>query len=68
MHLRQSSARVVTISTIEGTMNEQDMLDQYFAICQRIYEQMERDGTWPWATDSPNAENLVEWEDKSDPS
>lgn len=34
-------------------------LERYLALCQRIYERMERDGSWPWA-DSPKPEDLVE--------
>lgn len=45
---------------------EDDMLEQYFEICQRVYEQMERDGTWPWESDSPNSEDLIESKDSSD--
>ncbi|MCU7838882.1 MAG: hypothetical protein KZQ94_05835 [Candidatus Thiodiazotropha sp. (ex Troendleina suluensis)] len=47
-------------------MNEQEVLEQYFAICKRIYEQMERDGTWPWESNSSNPEDLVELEDSTD--
>ncbi len=43
-------------------MNEDKALQQYFEICKRIYEQMERDGTWPWDDDSPFREDLVEYE------
>ena len=25
-----------------------DHLRRYLAICRRIYERMERDGSWPW--------------------
>jgi hypothetical protein len=39
---------------------DDDRLQEYFEICQRAYEKMMRDGTWPWATDSPNSENLIE--------
>ncbi len=34
-------------------------LERYLALCQRIFERMERDGSWPWA-DSSNSEDLVE--------
>ncbi len=46
-------------------MNEQEALERYFAICKRIYEQMERDGTWPWEQDSSNQEDLVELENNN---
>ena len=28
-------------------------LERYLELCQRIYERMVRDGTWPWKTDIP---------------
>lgn len=34
-------------------------LEQYLALCQRIYERMEREGSWPWF-DSTDAEDLVD--------
>jgi|GEM_PF-2283257 len=37
-------------------------LQEYFEICKRIYEQMEHDGTWPWASDSTNPEDMVDSE------
>lgn len=40
-------------------------LQRYLAICQAIYERMERDGTWPWK-DSPKSEDLVESGDNPD--
>lgn len=39
-------------------------LQEYLEICKRIYEQMQRDGTWPWATDSTNPEDMVDSEDQ----
>jgi len=40
-------------------------LKRYLALCQRIYEDMERDGTWPWkdTPDSTLSEDLVESDD-----
>ncbi|WP_284375171.1 hypothetical protein [Amylibacter marinus] len=40
-------------------------LEQYLALCQRMYERMEREGSWPWADDpdSTLGEDLVESED-----
>ena len=46
-------------------MTGDDHLQRYLALCKRIYERMERDGTWPWA-DSPKSDDLVESEDSSD--
>jgi len=36
-------------------------LEQYLALCQRIYERMEREGSWPWGDepDSTLSENLL---------
>ena len=40
-------------------------LEAYLELCQRLYERMLRDGTWPWR-DSQNSEDLVESEDTND--
>jgi hypothetical protein len=39
-------------------------LEQYLALCQRIYERMEREGSWPFLDpkDSTLGEDLVESE------
>ena len=42
--------------------NKQAHLDAYLALCKRIYERMERDGSWPWK-DSTLSEDLVESDD-----
>lgn len=34
-------------------------LERYLALCKRIYERMEHEGTWPWK-DSTLFEDLVE--------
>ena len=38
-------------------------LEAYFELCKRIYERMERDGTWPWTADSLNSEDMVDSQD-----
>jgi hypothetical protein len=43
-------------------MNKHEHLEEYLAICQAVYEQMKRDGTWPWAADSTNPEDMVDSE------
>jgi hypothetical protein len=37
----------------------------YLSLCKRVYERMERDGSWPWkdANDSTLVEDLVESDD-----
>lgn len=40
---------------------EDDHIEQYLALCKRIFERMERDGTWPWE-DSQNTQDLLESE------
>jgi len=42
--------------------DKQTHLDEYLALCKRIYERMERDGSWPWK-DSTLSEDLVESDD-----
>ncbi len=34
-------------------------LERYLALCKRTYEDMERNGTWPWAkqTDNPDSQD-----------
>ena len=34
-------------------------LEQYLLLCQRMYERMERDGTWPWKSDIPEADSTL---------
>ena len=43
-------------------MNEPDHLEEYLAICKAVFEQMQRDGTWPWPGDSTNPEDMVDSE------
>ena len=42
--------------------------EQYLALCQRVYERMEREGSWPWKTgwDSTLPDHLVESESTHD--
>lgn len=40
-------------------MDDDERLEQFIALCQRIYERMEREGTWPWS-DSQESEDSVE--------
>lgn len=43
-------------------------LEQYLDFCQREYERMQRDGSWPWrqSDDSTLSDHLVESEDTHD--
>ena len=42
-------------------MSEEDF-EEYLRICQELYLEMVRNNTWPWPTDSPNSEDLLESE------
>ena len=46
-------------------MIDDPRLLRYLELCQRMYERMERDGTWPWkhSADSTLSEDLVESKD-----
>lgn len=44
-------------------MEPSPQLEAYLALCKRIYERMEREGTWPWAADSLNSEDVIDSED-----
>lgn len=38
-----------------------DDFQQYLSLCERIFERMEREGSWPWLKpDSTLDENLVD--------
>jgi len=37
-------------------------VERYLALCERAYERMVREGTWPWR-DSPDFEDVVESHD-----
>ena len=37
-------------------------VERYLALCERAYERMVREGTWPWK-DSPNFDDMVESND-----
>jgi hypothetical protein len=46
-------------------MSHDPRLERYLELCQRIYERMERDGTWPWnpknpVSDSTDGEDLID--------
>lgn len=41
-------------------MEHSPQLEAYFELCKRIYERMEREGTWPWPADSTNPENMID--------
>lgn len=34
-------------------------LERYLELCQRMYERMEREGTWPWIEDIPDSDSTV---------
>jgi hypothetical protein len=38
---------------------EDERLKQYIALCKRIYERMEQEGSWPWR-DSQDSKDEVE--------
>jgi len=43
-------------------MDHDKRLAIHLELCQRIFERMQREGSWPWKDepDSPNPEDLVE--------
>lgn len=46
-------------------MENNDLLERHLDLCKRVFEEMMRDGSWPWR-DSQNSEDLVESEDNHD--
>ncbi len=50
-------------------MDKDKHLERYLRLCQRLYERMEADGSWPWKstpTDSTESEDLVESDSEKD--
>jgi len=45
-------------------MKPDPFLKRHLELCQRSFEDMLRDGSWPWL-DSPNSLDLVESEDNN---
>ena len=43
-------------------MEPSPQLEAFFELCKRIYDRMEREGTWPWTADSTNPEDMVDSE------
>jgi hypothetical protein len=43
-------------------MEPSPQLEAFFELCKRIYERMEREGTWPWPVGSTNPEDVIESE------
>jgi hypothetical protein len=43
-------------------MTHDQHLEEYLALCKAVFEQMKRDGTWPWTADSTNPEDMVDSE------
>lgn len=41
-------------------MEPSPQLEAFFELCKRIYQRMEREGTWPWPADSTNPEDVIE--------
>lgn len=36
-----------------------DHIEELFQLCVRMYERMERDGTWPWTVDADGNRVLI---------
>jgi len=34
-------------------MTDEDRFEQFIELCKRVFERMQRDGTWPWPDDAP---------------
>lgn len=45
-----------------AAMTHDQHLEEYLALCKAVFEQMQRDGTWPWPDDSTNPEDVIESE------
>ena len=36
------------MSQYSGPMTEEQRFEQFIELCKRIFERMEREGSWPW--------------------
>lgn len=43
-------------------MEPSPQLEAFFELCKRIFERMEREGSWPWTADSTNPQDMVDSE------
>ena len=41
-------------------MEPSPQLEAFFELCKRMYERMEREGTWPWPADSTNPQDVID--------
>lgn len=41
-------------------MTHDEHLEEFLAICQTMFERMQRDGTWPWREDSTNSDDVID--------
>jgi hypothetical protein len=60
----------VTLTFMLKNVPRDPRLERYLDLCQRIYERMERDGTWPWKQqstpeDSTLSESLIDSDSQS---
>lgn len=46
-------------------MDKNEHLQRHLELCQRVYDRMKRDGTWPWKNDADlsSSADMVESED-----
>ena len=53
------AARLEPWVRYDDGMNREQHLEQYLRLCQRLYERLEAEGSWPWL-DSTDPDDLVE--------
>ncbi len=47
-------------------MIHDEHLEEFLAICQAMFERMQREGSWPWFEDSTNPEDVLDSNDNPD--
>lgn len=57
--LDTKAARRVRICRYHGAMTEDEHIQRHLEICQRVYERLLAEGTWPWP-DSTESEDVIE--------
>jgi hypothetical protein len=58
------SDRLVMSSWVSDNdgMEPSPQLEAFFELCQRMYERIQREGTWPWPPDSTLSKDVIDSE------
>lgn len=55
-----SRSNIINPNRPKPMEQHKDEVEALFQLCVRMYERMEREGTWPWTTDAHGKTVLIE--------